>query len=50
MEATLALMAANMLCLQPLITHPVSFQQAAHMYRMIREKTVPFLGITLQWT
>jgi bacteriochlorophyllide a dehydrogenase len=49
MEATLQLMAQGKLCLRPLITHLVSFHEAPAMYRMLLEKSAPFLGITLEW-
>ena len=50
MEATLALLAAGRMALRPLTTHHVSFAEAPTMYRMIREKSEAFLGITLDWT
>jgi 2-desacetyl-2-hydroxyethyl bacteriochlorophyllide A dehydrogenase len=50
MEATLKLMAEGKMRLRPLITHRVSYTRAPEMYRLIREKSEPFLGITLDWT
>jgi len=50
MDATLALMAAGKLSLQPLITHLTPYRDGAAMYRMIAEKREAFLGITLDWT
>jgi threonine dehydrogenase-like Zn-dependent dehydrogenase len=49
MEATLALMAEGKLRLRPLITHLVPVERGADMYRMILEKSEPFLGITFAW-
>ncbi len=50
MEATLALLASGQMRLRPLVTHHVPYSQAPEMYRMIGEKSAPFLGITLDWT
>ena len=50
MEATLKLMTEGKMRLRPLITHQVSYNRAPEMYRLIREKSEPFLGITLDWT
>ena len=50
MEATLALFAAGRMHLRPLITHLVPFTEGPAMYRMILEKSAPFLGILLDWT
>jgi bacteriochlorophyllide a dehydrogenase len=49
MEATLNLMAAGRLALTPLITHQVSFEEAPRMYKMIDEKSEPFLSIVFEW-
>lgn len=49
MEATLELMAAGKLALTPLITHQVSFEEAPRMYRLIDEKSEPFLSIVFDW-
>lgn len=49
MEATLRLMAEGKLRLAPLVTHRVPFTQADRMYRMIQEKSEPFLGIVIEW-
>ena len=49
MSATLGLMAGAGIRIRPLITHLVPFTQAPEMYRMILEKSAPFLGITLDW-
>jgi threonine dehydrogenase-like Zn-dependent dehydrogenase len=51
MNATLALMAEGQMHLQPLVTHQVdAITRGAEMYRMILDKSAPFLGITLDWT
>ena len=50
MEATLTLMAAGKMCLRPLVTHLVPATRGPSAYRMIQEKTAPFLGVTLDWT
>jgi len=50
MESTLALMAAGRMRIAPLITHLVPHTHGPEMYRMIIEKSEPFLGITLDWT
>lgn len=49
MRATLQLMASGKICIRPLLTHLVPYTQAPDMYRMMVEKDVPFLGITLDW-
>lgn len=49
MEATLELMKSGRIRVSPLITHLVPYARAPDMYRMIVEKNVPFLGITLDW-
>jgi 3-hydroxyethyl bacteriochlorophyllide a dehydrogenase len=49
MEATLRLMAAGKMRLRPLLTHSVSWARGPEMYRMIQEKSAPFLGIALDW-
>lgn len=49
MEATLRLMAEGKLRVAPLVTHRVPFTQADRMYRMILEKSEPFLGIVIEW-
>jgi len=49
METTLRLMAEGKLRLSPLVTHHVLFTQADRMYRMILEKSEPFLGIVIEW-
>lgn len=49
MEATLRLMAEGKLRMAPLVTHRVPFAQADRMYRMIRQKSEPFLGIGIEW-
>lgn len=50
MEATLELMAQGKLRLRPLTTHRVPFQRGAEMYKLTREKSAPFLGITFVWS
>jgi len=50
MESTLRLMSERKMRLQPLITHLVPFARAPEMYEMIRTKSAPFMGITLDWT
>jgi len=49
-EATLALMGSQKLSIRPLITHLVPYTRGPDMYRLITEKSEPFLGITLDWT
>ena len=49
MEQTLQLMAQDKIHFKPLITHQVPYQRAADMYRMVREKSEGFLGITFIW-
>jgi 3-hydroxyethyl bacteriochlorophyllide a dehydrogenase len=49
MEATLDLIAAGKLRLEPLISHRVSYDQAPQMYRMIDTRSEPFLGILFEW-
>lgn len=51
MDATLTLMAEGQMHLRPLVTHHVdAFTRGSDMYRMILDKSEPFLGITLDWT
>jgi 2-desacetyl-2-hydroxyethyl bacteriochlorophyllide A dehydrogenase len=50
MEATLQLMAQHHMCLRPLVTHLVPSQESPAMYRMLLEKSAPFLGITFKWS
>jgi 2-desacetyl-2-hydroxyethyl bacteriochlorophyllide A dehydrogenase len=50
METTLRLMAEGKMRLKPLVTHLVPFGRAPEMYEMVRLKSEPFLGITLNWT
>jgi 3-hydroxyethyl bacteriochlorophyllide a dehydrogenase len=50
MEATLDLMATGRMHLRPLITHHVPAARGPDMYRMILERSEPFLGICLDWT
>jgi len=49
MEKTFNLMADEKLRVRPLITHHVAFERAPQMYRMMLEKSEPFLGIALDW-
>ncbi|MDA0335166.1 MAG: zinc-binding dehydrogenase [bacterium] len=49
MEATLALLAERKLAMAPLVTHRVAIDQAQAMYRMIDERSEPFLGILFEW-
>lgn len=49
MEATLRLLAEGRMRLRPLITHLVPYTRGPEMYRMILQKSAPFLGITLEW-
>ena len=49
MEATLQLMAEGKMRLRPLITHLVPFSKGADMYRMILNRSEPFMGITIDW-
>ena len=48
-ETTLAWMGNGNLYMQPLITHLVPYIHAPEMYRLIQDKTTPFLGIVLNW-
>lgn len=50
MEATFSLMEAGKMQVRPLTTHLVPFTEAPAMYRMILEKSEPFMVITLDWT
>ena len=50
MEATLDLMAAKKLSVRPLLSHLVSPARAPEMWRMIREKTAPFVAVGFDWT
>lgn len=49
MEATLQLMAEGRMRLRPLITHLVPYTNGPDMYRMILNKSEPFMGITIDW-
>ncbi|OQA47557.1 MAG: Alcohol dehydrogenase [Chloroflexi bacterium ADurb.Bin325] len=49
MEATLALMAAGKMRLRPLITHLTPHTSGPAMYRMILDKSAPFVGIAFDW-
>ncbi|MEE2657757.1 MAG: zinc-binding dehydrogenase [Candidatus Latescibacterota bacterium] len=49
MAATLQLMASGAIRLSPLVTHQVSFKQASAMWRMIEDRSEPFLGIVFDW-
>ena len=49
MLQTLEMMEEGKIQVAPLISHNVSYRQASEMYRMIREKAPPFLGITFDW-
>ena len=48
-DATLDLMACGNLAMAPLVTHRVPVERAADMYRMIDERSEPFLGIIFEW-
>lgn len=50
LEATLALLAARRMQVRPLVTHLVSYRQAPALYALIRGKSAPFMGLTLDWT
>ncbi len=50
LEATMGLMKAGWLRLEPLMTHIVSFEQAAKMYEINAQKSLPHLGMTLDWS
>jgi bacteriochlorophyllide a dehydrogenase len=50
LEATMSLMQAGQLRLEPLMTHIVPFDQAAQMYQINAQKSLPHLGMTLDWT
>jgi 2-desacetyl-2-hydroxyethyl bacteriochlorophyllide A dehydrogenase len=50
MEDTLQLMAEGRLRLRPLITHLVPASRGPEMYRMILNKSEPFMGITIDWS
>jgi bacteriochlorophyllide a dehydrogenase len=49
MEATLGLIGERRMRAVPLATHTVSYTKAAQMYRMIRHKSEPFMGIVIDW-
>jgi threonine dehydrogenase-like Zn-dependent dehydrogenase len=49
-ERTLALIEQGHLHVAELITHDVPVTKAPEAYRMIVEKSEPFLGIVLDWT
>ncbi len=49
LDATLVLMARGAIDPEALLTHRVPAARAPAMYRMIHEKTEPFLGILLEW-
>lgn len=49
MEATLALLADGTLKVRELVTHTFAGAQADKAYRMIRDRSEPFLGVVLQW-
>jgi 2-desacetyl-2-hydroxyethyl bacteriochlorophyllide A dehydrogenase len=48
-EATLELMAAQRIRAEPLVTHVVSYTQAAEIYQSILRKDQAFLGVALDW-
>lgn len=50
LEATLALMATGQLRIEALVTHRVSFERSAQMYEVNAQKSIPHLGMTLDWT
>jgi 2-desacetyl-2-hydroxyethyl bacteriochlorophyllide A dehydrogenase len=50
LEAALWLLAAGGLRLRPLITHLVDWRRGPEMYRLVEERTEPFLGITFDWS
>ncbi len=50
MEATIKRFAEGKMRLRPLVTHLVSYQRAPEMYRLHQDKSVDFLGVTLDWT
>lgn len=49
MEATLQLMAAGQMRLEPLVTHRASYLQGGEMYRMVLNNNEPYLGICFEW-
>ena len=49
MEATLTMMAKELIKVKPLITHLVSYQRAPEMWKMILNKNESFLGISFSW-
>jgi 2-desacetyl-2-hydroxyethyl bacteriochlorophyllide A dehydrogenase len=49
MEATLELMAAGQLRVAPLLTHRTPYTDAPALYRLLVEKSSPFLGLALDW-
>lgn len=49
MEATLQRFAEQKMRLRPLITHLESYRRGPEMYRMHLDKSVSFLGMTLDW-
>lgn len=50
LEATMGLMKAGQLRLEPLMTQIVSFERAAQMYEINAQKSLPHLGMTLDWS
>ncbi len=50
LEATMNLMRAGQLRLEPLMTHIVAFERAAQMYEIIAQNSLPHLGMTLDWS
>jgi hypothetical protein len=46
----MALLATGRMLARTLVTHRVPYTRAPEMYRMILEKSEPFLGIELDWT
>ena len=49
LEATMNLMAEGRIRIEPLVTHLVPYWRGPEIYRMIRDRSEPFLGVTFDW-
>ena len=50
MEATLDAFATGAMALHPLVSHQVPYRQGPDLYRQHLDKSVPFLGMVLDWS